>query len=185
MDFLQNLLPMDLLQDYLPQAARFYNNYYYPYRTYLAPIWRTLYLTQSYFYRYIFPTLYPLYALCNNALQSLSSDTPDILTLVGLAVVLLISFKALDYMRKTIIAWIALAIRLGMWLVVGFVGVYVWQRGVEQSVEDFGWVWGLLAGLGEEGERIGGRKAQGRERDARRMRGPGAGPGKRRTRGAW
>ena len=88
-------------------------------------------------------------------------------------------------MRKTIIAWIALAIRLGMWLVVGFVGVYVWQRGVEQSVEDFGWVWGLLAGLGEEGERIGGKKAQGRERDARRMRGPGPVAGKRRARGAW
>lgn len=117
-----------IVPDYLPQAARFYNDYYHPYRTYLAPIWRTLYLTQSYFYRYIFPTLYPLFNLSNSALKSLSSDTPDILTLVGLAIVLIISFKALDYMRKTIIAWIALVIRLGIWMLVGFVGVYVWQR---------------------------------------------------------
>lgn len=88
-----------------------------------------LYLTQSYFYRYIFPTLYPLFNLSNSALKSLSSDTPDILTLVGLAIVLIISFKALDYMRKTIIAWIALVIRLGIWMLVGFVG-FMYGRGV-------------------------------------------------------
>lgn len=58
-----------------------------------------------------------------------------------------------------------------MWGVVAGLGFYVWQRGVEQSVEDFGWVCGLLAGLGEEGKDIGGRKAAGRERDARRMAG--------------
>lgn len=74
-----------------------------------------------------------------------------------------------------------MAIRLVMWAVVAGLGVYVWQRGVEQSVEDFGWVWGLLAGLGEEGKKIGGRKAAGRERDARKM--TGSGP-RRRTRGA-
>ena len=103
-----------------------------------------------------------------------------------MAVVLILSFKALDYMRKTIIFWVSMAIRLGLWLFVAFVGVYVWQRGMEQSVEDFGWLWGLLVGLGEEGERIGGQRARGRERDARRVRGPGAGAGRRgRTRGSW
>ena len=127
-----------------------------------------------------------MYTLSNSALKSLSSDTPDILTLLCMAGVLILSLKVLDYMRKTIISWISMAIRLGLWLFVGFVGVYVWQRGVEQSVEDFGWVWGLLVGLGEEGERIGGQRARGRERDARRVRGPGAGAGKRgRTRGSW
>lgn len=77
--------------------------------------------------------------------------------------------------------WISLAIRMGFWLAVGGLGVYVFQRGFDQSVEDFGYIWGFLQGLGGEGERIGGQKARGRERDARRM----ADAGKRgRTRGA-
>ena len=83
-------------------------------------------------------------------------------------------------MRKTIVYWVSVAIKLALWVVVAVVGVYVYQRGVEQSVEDFGWVWGLLAGLGEEGQRVGGRKAAYKERDARRM------AGKRgRTKGGW
>ncbi len=84
-------------------------------------------------------------------------------------------------MRRTIMYWVGLAIRLGLWLTVGGLGVYVWQRGFDQSVEDFGYIWGFLQGLVNEGERIGGQKARGRERDARRM----AGASKRgRTRGA-
>lgn len=84
-------------------------------------------------------------------------------------------------MRRTIIYWIGLAIRMSLWFAVGGLGFYVWQRGLNQSVEDFGYVWGFLQGLGNEGERIGGQKARGRERDARRM----ASAGKRgRTRGA-
>lgn len=169
------------LAEYVPQAAHFYNTYYQPYASYLKPIYRTLFLAQSYFYRYIFPTVYPLYTLSNNAIQSLSSDAPDLVTVAILAAVLIVSLKVLDYMRKTIVYWISLAIRLAMWGLVALIGVYVWQRGVEQSVEDFGWVWGLLAGLGEEGEKIGGRKAAARQRDARRM--AGSGP-RGRTRGA-
>ena len=77
--------------------------------------------------------------------------------------------------------WVCLALKMGLWIIVGGLGVYVWQRGLERSVEDFGYVWGFFEGLGNEGERIGGQKARGRERDARRM----AGAGRRgRTRGA-
>ncbi len=84
-------------------------------------------------------------------------------------------------MRRTIMYWVGLAIRLGLWLAVAGLGMYVWQRGFDQSVEDFGYIWGFLQGLGNEGERIGGQKARGKERDARKM----AGAGKRgRTRGA-
>ena len=166
--------------DYIPQAYQLYNTYYGTYSPYIAPILRAILLTQSYFYRYIFPTIYPLYTLSNNALHSMSSDSPDLVTLAALAIVFIISIRVLDYMRKTVIGWITFAIKFGMWAAVALVGVYVYQRGVEQSLEDFGWVWGLLQGLGEEGEKVGGAKARGRERDARRM----AGAGKRgRTRG--
>ncbi|KAF6227833.1 hypothetical protein HO173_011935 [Letharia columbiana] len=172
---------MDYLQDLFPQAARFYNDYYYPFQTYLVPLYRILLSSQLFFYRRIYPTLYPIYVLSNNALHSLSTDAPDILTLAILAIALIISLRVLDYMRRTIMYWVGLAIKMGLWLAVGGLGVYVWQRGFNQSVEDFGYVWGFLHGLGNEGERIGGQKARGRERDARRM----AGAGKRgRTRGA-
>lgn len=84
-------------------------------------------------------------------------------------------------MRRTIIYWISIAVRLAAWVAVLGVGMYVWQRGFDQSVEDFGWVWGLLMGLGEEGERIGTQRARGREGAARKM----ASGGRRgRTRGA-
>lgn len=86
-------------------------------------------------------------------------------------------------MRRTIMYWVGLAIRMGLWLAVGGVGVYVWQRGFDQSVVDFGYLWGFLQGLGDEGERIGGQKARGRERDARKMAGTGVGK-RGRTRGA-
>lgn len=77
--------------------------------------------------------------------------------------------------------WVGLAIRMGLWVTVGMIGVYVWQRGFDRSLEDFGYVWGLFQALGDEGERVGVQKARSRERDARRM----AGAGKRgRTRGA-
>ncbi|MCJ1273671.1 hypothetical protein MMC21_001464 [Puttea exsequens] len=173
---------MDFLQDYLPLAARYYHDYYYPYQQYLYPIYRFLLRTQSIFFRHVYPFLYPLYTLSNRALQSLSSDSPDILSLLALSFLVIISVRIFDYMRRWIISWFAFAIRVGMWLAVGLVGIYVYNRGVEQSVEDFGYIWGLLEGLGQEGQRAGGRKAAGRERDARRMAG---GAGRRRTRGGW
>ena len=164
--------------DLFPQAIIFYNNYYY----YIAPLYRIILRSQSFFYRSIFPTLYPIYVLSNNALQSLSTDAPDILTLAILAGALIISFRVLDYMRRTILYWIGLAIRLGLWVAIGGLGLYVWQRGFDQSVEDFGYIWGFLQGLGYEGERVGGQKARGKERVARRMAGSNT---RGRTRGAW
>ena len=97
-----------------------------------------------------------------------------------LAVVLFASLKILDYMRRTIIYWISLAIKLALWASVAAVGLYVYQRGVEQSFEDFGYVVGFLQGLGEEGQKVGGAKAKYRERDARRVSAKRA-----RARGAW
>lgn len=168
--------------DFLPQAAHFYNNYYYHFQPYIAPLYRILFSSQVYFYRHVYPNLYPIYVLSNKALQSLSTDVPDILTLAILAIAFVVSLRVLDYMRRTIMYWVGLVIKMGLWLVLGGLGVYVWQRGFDRSMEDFGFVWGFLQGLGNEGERIGGQKARGRERDARRM----AGAGKRgRTRGAW
>ena len=86
-------------------------------------------------------------------------------------------------MRRTLISWISTMIRLSMWVVILALGAYVWQRGFDKSLEDFGWVWGLLEGLGDEGQRVGGQRARGREYEAKRMKQAQAGR-RGRTRGA-
>lgn len=65
--------------------------------------------------------------------------------------------------------WVNLAIRLLMYLSVAVLGIWVYQRGVAQSLEDLGWIVGLLAGLGEAGERVGYEKAAGSAREARKI----------------
>ena len=83
--------------------------------------------------------------------------------------------------------WVVLAIRLALWGAVGLGGVYVWRRGLEGSLEDFGWVVGFLGGLGEEvgGGGRAGRSAGKREWEATRVPRQGRrGAGRGRTRGA-
>lgn len=131
----------------------------------------------------MYPLLFALYTLLNNyASPAGKTDSSSIFALLLLALILFITLRVLDYMRKTIIYWISLVIRLMFWIMVGLLVVYVYQRGPEKSFEDFGWIVGLLQGLGEEGERRGGQKATVRENEARRAR-AGAG-GRGRTRGA-
>ena len=155
--------------DQFPQVFYFYTNYYRPYEAYLRPLRRYLYLSQSFFYRFAFPYLWPAYKLGNKALRMLSADTPDMATLALLAVLLLMSLKLLNVLRKSIVYWISVAIRLVTWTLVLAVGVYVWQRGLEQSLEDVAWVLGFVAGLENEGERIGNAKASRRRGDANRI----------------
>lgn len=99
----------------------------------------------------------------------LSPDAPDIATLALLAVIFLVSLKILDIVRNTILSWIKMILRLGVWALVAAVGLYVWLNGIEQSMESLGWVLGYMAGLENEGERIGNMKASRRTRDASRI----------------
>jgi hypothetical protein len=104
-------------------------------------------------------------------------------TLALLALVLFVSLKVLDILRRQIVYWISVAVRLSMWVAVAVVGFYVYQRGLEQSLEDVGWVIGLLAGLGDEGEKIG--KAKGRQKMADAKRAQAGGPRGRTRGGGW
>lgn len=167
--------------DYAPQAFNFYHKYYKPYATYLRPLQRSVLLAKSYFYSYFFPYVYPLIRLSSRAYQSILADNSSIYTLAILAIVLIISLKLLDILRRIIIHWISLALRLVFWAAVVGAGFYIYNRGVDQTADDIGWVMGLLAGLEEQGQRVGQRRAAGSSRQARNL-------GKRtprgRTRGA-
>lgn len=72
-------------------------------------------------------------------------------------------------LRRTVIYWIGMAIRLAMYGSVVILGMWIYQRGLEQSLEDLGWIVGLLVGLGEQGERVGHAKAAGRAKEARKI----------------
>ncbi|KAI4164742.1 MAG: hypothetical protein LQ342_001717 [Letrouitia transgressa] len=167
--------------DNFPHLFHFYADYCTHYAPYLRSARRALLLFQSHFYRHVFPALYPLYAVCSRLLAALLTETPSLATLAVLAVLLVLSLKVLDLVRRTVIYWIGVALRLAMWASVALLGVYVYQRGVEESLEDVGWVIGLLVGLGEQGQQVGQARAAGRERDARRI--PKGNP-RGRTRGA-
>lgn len=64
----------------------------------------------------------------------------------------------------------------------GLVGVTVWQRGIEQSMQDAVQLYDWYQGLRGQAKREGGRKARGYEREAERARYGGSGG--RRSRGA-
>ena len=194
MDLLQGRVPIHFLpihssptnftiQDYLPTLFTLYNDYYAPYEPYIRPYKRYIYLAQSYSYRYVFPALYPVYRFTTFLLSRVLNDNPDIWTLVVLAIVLFISMKALDILRRQIIYMISVTLRLLLWGTVALVGFYVYQRGVEQTLEDAGWLMGFLNGLGDEGEKIG--KAKGRQKMADARRASAAGPRGRARGGGW
>ncbi|KAI4248127.1 MAG: hypothetical protein L6R40_001216 [Gallowayella cf. fulva] len=152
-----------------PQLFYLYSTYYTPYATYIHPLRRAILLTQSYFYRYAFPALYPFYALTSRLFGAVLTEQPSLASLALLAVLLLVSLKVMDMLRRTIIAWIAFAVRMIVYAGVMLMGLWVYQRGFEQSLEDVGWIVGLFAGLGEQGEKVGQARAAGRAKDARRV----------------
>ena len=164
--------------DYLPPLYSLYSFYTTTYNPYVTPIYRFILLAQSYLYRHIFPLIFPLYTLANKALRTLNSDSPDLLALLALGITLYISLRVLDYVRRTIVFWISLVIRLGLYAGVVGLGIYVWQRGLEQSLQDLAWAWGLFEGLSEQGQQVGGKRASSKEREARKVKGARA----RRTR---
>ncbi|MCJ1394036.1 hypothetical protein MMC18_006914 [Xylographa bjoerkii] len=158
---------MDLLQDYLPLFFNLYTTYYTPYEPYIRPFMRYVYYAQSYAYKYLFPTLWPLYRLTRMIFSRLS-DAPDIATLVVLIILAYISMKVLDILRRQIIYWISVTLKLLLWASLALIGFYVYQRGIEQSLEDLGWVLGYFAALEDEGERLGQTKGNSKMAQARR-----------------
>jgi hypothetical protein len=68
-------------------------------------------------------------------------NSPDILTIVLLGVLLLISLKILELLRRAVVFWVRMFTRLAFWGSILVAGVYVWGRGWEGALED-GQRWG-------------------------------------------
>jgi hypothetical protein len=115
-------------------------------------------------HNYITPyILSPLQSLFTAASSSLpprfsmsTSGMSDLVSLLALIVIAFISFRILDYIRRVVMWWVMLALKLCLLLVVMQVGWYVSQHGLEQTLNDAGWLWGLLEGfLGTTGAQVG------------------------------
>ena len=89
----------------------------------------------------------------------------------------------MDYMRKTIIYFIGLALKLALWTLVLGIGWYVYQRGSDQALEDVGWVWGLFEAYSAEGQKVGKSKARQKETEQWKHGHAGRATGRARNRG--
>lgn len=76
-----------------------------------------------------------------------TSGMSDLVSLLALIIIAFISFKILGYVRRVVMWWIMLALKLSLLLVLVQVGWYVSQYGLEKTLNDAGWLWGLLEGF--------------------------------------
>ena len=155
-----------------------------------APLPALLIHALTIFHTHIYPSLHALSTLLLGALApllaTLSSSTSsstsfgptDLLPLAATLLALYVGLRAIDYVRRTVVALIVLAIRIAFWMALAGVGLWVWRRGPAQAAKDAGQVAGAAAGvwraLSGEGAREGRRRAGAWE--------AAAGPGRRRGR---
>src|SRR5271154_5516795 len=71
----------------------------------------------------------------------------DLLTVLALLLGVFFTFKILDYLRRLVIYWVVLAIKLVLVLCALQVGVYCYTVGAEKSLQDLGRVWGWVEGF--------------------------------------
>ncbi|OJJ49699.1 hypothetical protein ASPZODRAFT_128207 [Penicilliopsis zonata CBS 506.65] len=85
----------------------------------------------------------------------LTSSTPDLLTILLLAILLLVSLKILDYARRLVMFWVSLAISVVYYasLIGAAYGIYYYatlEGGWDRAMNDAGWVYGLVQGFVED-----------------------------------
>ncbi|KAI9696560.1 MAG: hypothetical protein M1836_005579 [Candelina mexicana] len=120
---------MDILQDYIFQLYRLSSPY-------IPLLISTTHRLQSY-----------LSTLPLQNLNTLFTTAPDLTSLALLLLILFLSVKFLNMLRRAFISWLVFWIKVGFWAVVILLGVVVWQRGPEQAFRDLGFLWG-------EGEQV-------------------------------
>ncbi|KAF2018690.1 hypothetical protein BU24DRAFT_418214 [Aaosphaeria arxii CBS 175.79] len=112
---------MDILQDYLPLL----HNLLPP--SIISPFFKTL-TTIFATLQTISTHLHPLYTRVLTA--------PDATSVLLLIVILFLSFKILDMAYRAVLFWVRLVLRIAFWGTVGFVGVWIYKRGVDGFIDD-------------------------------------------------
>lgn len=138
-------------------------------------ITRTYLLVQSTFYNTIYPVLYPAYALLLSRLnyetnsKSRPSDTAPILSLVITLLTLYVSLWALNFLRRRLFALISTLINVAFYAVILVLGIYVYNRGIEGTMDDVQLLLDLLGSLEKQGQKRGRSKASQKSWEAQRQ----------------
>jgi hypothetical protein len=83
-------------------------------------------------------------------LDNLVNSPPDLSSILVLLVLLVISIQILDYMRRLVMFWVRLVLRLLFWSIVLSLAWYVYSVGWERAAREAGWLFGLVRGFMEE-----------------------------------
>ncbi|KUJ20416.1 uncharacterized protein LY89DRAFT_682153 [Mollisia scopiformis] len=119
---------MDLLHDLTFEMLRFYHAS----EPYTKPLTKLLVTMKN--------ETYPLVLPYMNRLAVLAQDSPAIITVGIFLLILLIALQILAVMKRVMMFWFRLVMRLIFWGVVALVISVVMQRGVGRTVEDImGW----------------------------------------------
>ncbi|KAI9051084.1 hypothetical protein LZ554_005190 [Drepanopeziza brunnea f. sp. 'monogermtubi'] len=115
---------MDILQDYALLTFPILHDLE-PYTTPVLSILRT-----------IRANLAPLAVPALNRAAVLAHESPAIVSLGVLLLVLLVAMQILAFCRRVMMFWARVVVRLVFWGVVGALVSLVWQRGLERTVGD-------------------------------------------------
>jgi len=122
---------MEVLQEIVLQTLRLYHEA----DPYIRPIKSSL----SSIYASLYPTLLPFL----NRLALFAQDSPALVSVGVLLLFLLIAVQILGFIKRVLVWWFKLVVRITLWgLLAVLIGV-VWQRGVGRTVAD-------AAGWGQE-----------------------------------
>jgi Nuclear pore assembly and biogenesis len=109
----------------------------------------------------------PLSSLISGASSKSSSGGGggvDIITAVILLVSIFVFFRVANYVRRIVMWWVFLFVRLAVLYGVLVVGLSVWGRGLDTTLRDIGSFWGYLEGvLRWMGREVGGQMGLGSE----------------------
>ncbi|KAG9238720.1 hypothetical protein BJ875DRAFT_437174 [Amylocarpus encephaloides] len=123
---------MDIAQDYAAQAYALYSDI----DPYLSPIRSFVWSLKS-----IIPPISPILSPLANKVVLLAQDSPAIVSVAFLLVLLLVAIRILNFLRRVMMFWIRLTMRIAFWGAFGVLLGVVYQRGLGRTAEDL-MVWG-------------------------------------------
>jgi len=110
----------------------------------------------SIYYCYIHPFLpSPIQSFLNNLAPFItnlviSATNGDLTSLISTLVIVYLSLRIADYIRRSVIAWVVFIFKIVLILAMINAAVYVNRVGVGKAMEDAEWAWDLVWGFVEQ-----------------------------------
>jgi len=118
---------MDLVQENLITLFQTYDSL----SPYLRPIHSTVSTIQTQTSKLISPLITPLL----ESFYTTLSESPAILSIILFVILLFVSLKILDLLRRAVVFWVRLMVKIAFWGTIIALAMAVWQVGFHESVE--------------------------------------------------